>query len=618
MEAAPRTQRLSRVWFLTAGMVVILLVTLPWILQWPVVDSGLEISWPVVAVLYGLGEAAVLHFRFRRDAHSFSMGEIALAISLLVASPLNHILGQMVGNTVALVWNRRQTPVKAAFNLAQFALQTVAAVSVFRLVLQDDDPLSVRGWLAVVLGALSALAVSDTAVNAAIRLSGGAASAIERWTVRAFSSLGAVINAAFGILAVLVWTLGAAALVLALMPPVMLFLAYRAYTDQRADRSRVVSLQGAAEALLAAETPSDVVRLAAAQTQAIFEVERAVAALYAHGGIPSLYCEWLADGSSTLEEREVRLSMDESSAATLNVGQLASMGERFEGSHQGLYAPIGPPSRPVGYLLAIDPLSDVVTFGEVDAQLINAYAGQVGTVVENERLGGAVSALSELVESKNEVLAAVGHELRSPLAAVVSAAATLEARSDRLTEDQQRELLRLIHRNGLELSAVADDLMVAARNEEGPEPELQRIDPLHEIRSVLAGLASAAEEVEVRGDPQPVMADANRFRQIVRNLLVNAERYGGDKVWIEFEASPRWLELAVADDGLGVPDEQADLIFEPYATAHSHADRPQALGLGLAISRRLARSMGGDVRYERRDGATQFILRLRRADQESG
>lgn len=605
---APRT-RMSRVWYLNGALTALLVPAIAPVVGWPAVGLDRRLSWALVAVMYAVAESAVLHFRFRRDAHSFSMGEIALTVSLLTASPLHHIVGQAMGNAVAFIGYRRQSPVKAAFNLSQFTLQTVGALVAFRLVLGDGDPLSVRGWVGLVAASLVALGISDFAVNAAIRLSGGSVSPSEQWSVRTFSALGGVMNTALGIVIVLVWTVNPAALVLAALPPVMLFLAYRAYTGQRADRWRVSALQAAAEGLLGAGTVSDVARRAAQQLQQMFEVERAIAVIYPLGGSHALRCEARADGMVFAG------SVDQEMPAELlggpQITSVAKIPADTGGAHPDqsvLLAPVMRETRQLGYLLVIEPLSDVYRFSDADLRLIGAFAGQVATVVENERLGGAVSALSEMVESKNQVLAAVGHELRAPLSAVVSAATTLESRADQLTADQRAELVHLIRRNGVELAAVADDLMVAARNEESAALDVREMDPLREIQGVLGGLFEAGRKIEVRGEGHTVWADPNRFRQIVRNLVVNAGRYGGERIWIEMTPHERRLEVTVVDDGRGVPESMAEAIFEPYATAHPSQDRPQALGLGLAIARRLARSMGGDVTYARVDGLTRFTL----------
>jgi two-component system sensor histidine kinase ChiS len=104
------------------------------------------------------------------------------------------------------------------------------------------------------------------------------------------------------------------------------------------------------------------------------------------------------------------------------------------------------------------------------------------------------------------------------------------------------------------------------------------------------------------------MADPRRVRQILRNLLTNAQRYGGprrrvitgsllDRVWLE-----------VRDNGTGIPGEEASSIFEPYVTGNSGVTG--SVGLGLAVARQLAELMSGSLEYERSAGETVFRLLL--------
>lgn len=106
-------------------------------------------------------------------------------------------------------------------------------------------------------------------------------------------------------------------------------------------------------------------------------------------------------------------------------------------------------------------------------------------------------------------------------------------------------------------------------------------------------------------------ADPLRFRQIVRNLLSNATRYGGDKIWIEIEDRAETITVSVVDNGDGVPVALEKRIFEAYERGnHGAVAQPGSVGLGLAVSRRLADLMGGTLEYRRVDGTTRFELSL--------
>jgi signal transduction histidine kinase len=131
-----------------------------------------------------------------------------------------------------------------------------------------------------------------------------------------------------------------------------------------------------------------------------------------------------------------------------------------------------------------------------------------------------------------------------------------------------------------------------------------------EVDRVAAGLAVSLEgkTLDVRGHAS-CHADPLRVRQIVRNLLSNAVRYGGTTITVHLDSSDGRGRVVVADDGDGIPADAVDSIFETYTRAHSSAVRPGSVGIGLAVSRRLARLMGGDVVYEP-GPPTAFVLTL--------
>ncbi len=116
--------------------------------------------------------------------------------------------------------------------------------------------------------------------------------------------------------------------------------------------------------------------------------------------------------------------------------------------------------------------------------------------------------------------------------------------------------------------------------------------------------------VEVACPTTAIMADPIRLRQVLRNLVANARNHGGPTVRIEGTLSEEVLSLAVIDDGDGVAPELRPRLFKRFIHL---ADEPLlvgSVGLGLYIARVLAAGMGGDLRYERRDGESHFILEL--------
>ena len=120
-------------------------------------------------------------------------------------------------------------------------------------------------------------------------------------------------------------------------------------------------------------------------------------------------------------------------------------------------------------------------------------------------------------------------------------------------------------------------------------------------------------DAAIVGPPVPAIADPHRVRQVVRNLVANATRHGATPIRVEVGWEGDSAYLRVVDHGEGVVPELAESVFEPYVRARGSESQPGSVGLGLTISRRLARLMGGDVTYHRRDGQTWFVLTLPRS-----
>ena len=223
--------------------------------------------------------------------------------------------------------------------------------------------------------------------------------------------------------------------------------------------------------------------------------------------------------------------------------------------------------------------------------------------------------LKELSRAKDQFLASISHELRTPLTGVVGFAELLRDGNGDLTEVERQAMLGSIADQASDLAAIIDDLLVAARS----ELHLLAVDraPVSARSEVAKVLETAGPwrcgdvEVVVEGDRDPwVVGDSARVRQILRNLLSNACRYGGDHIKIRLFGDGDDGFIRVADDGEGVPEGEVERIFEPYHRAHSQDTQPAAIGVGLSVSRQLARLMDGDLVYRREGGWSVFELRL--------
>ncbi len=220
--------------------------------------------------------------------------------------------------------------------------------------------------------------------------------------------------------------------------------------------------------------------------------------------------------------------------------------------------------------------------------------------------------MAELIRSKDEFLAAVSHELRTPLTTVFGGAESLQEQWNDLDEALKRELLDLITVESRDLAHLIEDLLVAARADIGTVvvrrmPIELRAETDNVLEAVRHGRGISIDTTRVEGWAN---GDPLRFRQIVRNLILNAIRYGGNIIRVEARTTDEGAFLYVWDNGDGIPESRRETVFLPYQRAHTATGLPGSVGLGLSISRQLARLMGGDLTYGYESGWSVFTLRL--------
>jgi signal transduction histidine kinase len=254
-------------------------------------------------------------------------------------------------------------------------------------------------------------------------------------------------------------------------------------------------------------------------------------------------------------------------------------------------------------LLATGLLATAFVAGALDSRRRNRLARE-----EFDRL-------RDLNQSKDQFLASVGHELRTPLTSVLGFAELLRADRGDLTDEERTTMISSVAEEASDLASIVDDLLVAARSEldlvvvtEVPVSARAQVAQVLEVRGREA--RSNVQVIGEQGNPYRALGDPSRVRQILRNMVTNASRYGGEQVEVRLGWIDGYVTVGVADNGTGVAPEDQEQIFTPYYRAHSSESQPAALGIGLSVARQLARLMHGDLIYRRQDGWTVFELRL--------
>jgi signal transduction histidine kinase len=230
--------------------------------------------------------------------------------------------------------------------------------------------------------------------------------------------------------------------------------------------------------------------------------------------------------------------------------------------------------------------------------------------------------------AKSDFLAVMSHELRTPLNAVAGYSDLLELGVHGPLTHAQRDAVSRIRRSGVHLLGLINEVLNYARVESGntryemadvPLDELLRTaDALVHPQMLARGLRFAYAPCD---SAVTVRADAEKVQQILVNLLGNATKFNepGGSVRIACSVKPRKVLVQVTDDGIGIPPEKLDSIFDPFVQVDTRLTRAQeGVGLGLAISRDLARGMGGDLTAASTPGqGSTFTLTLVRGTARS-
>jgi len=247
---------------------------------------------------------------------------------------------------------------------------------------------------------------------------------------------------------------------------------------------------------------------------------------------------------------------------------------------------------------------------EPDTHVLETAAVMVGSFLEKRR---AYVKMEQSIRTRDQFLASVSHEIRTPLTSVLGFTSLLREEGERLSPEETKELITLIQHQAQEVSDLVEDLLVAARAEiDAVTVTREEVDLSKQIHDVLGGrLGTEGKDVVIAaGATHRVMADPTRVRQIIRNLVTNALRYGGDKLTVTTHKDGQEISLVFSDDGPGVPPELARAIFDPYHRGDSGLGRSESVGLGLAVSRQLARLMDGDLMLRTDLGPATFQLTL--------
>jgi PAS domain S-box-containing protein len=222
--------------------------------------------------------------------------------------------------------------------------------------------------------------------------------------------------------------------------------------------------------------------------------------------------------------------------------------------------------------------------------------------------------------AKSEFLATMSHELRTPLNAIMGLSQLLQQEMVGSLNDKQKEYVNCIYSSGEHLLALINDILDLSKVEAGKEELfLSKLLVQELCEYVISTVRDRAEEkglqlvTEIDEKADTCIADERRVKQMLLNLLTNAIKFTpAGKVCLEIKKVPQGIKFTVSDTGIGIEQSQFKFLFEPFKQLDSRLNRQyEGTGLGLALTRKLARLHGGDVTVESILGkGSQFTLFL--------
>ncbi|MFE0443373.1 sensor histidine kinase [Streptomyces fungicidicus] len=256
-----------------------------------------------------------------------------------------------------------------------------------------------------------------------------------------------------------------------------------------------------------------------------------------------------------------------------------------------------------------------------DRRVLAAFAAQAAVVVDRRRLQQEANQAKELAEGnriRTALLAAVSHDLRTPLAGIKAAVTSLRSDDVEWSEEDQVELLEAIENGADRLDHLVGNLLDMSRLQTGTVTPIIRETDLDEvIPMALGGVPEGSVNLDVPESLPMVGVDRGLLERSVANIVENAVKYNppGERVLVSASAIADRVEIRVVDRGPGVPDEVKDRIFEPFQR-YGDAPRGDGVGLGLAVARGFAEAVGGTLHAEDTPGGgLTMVLAVRTAPQ---
>jgi diguanylate cyclase (GGDEF)-like protein len=370
-----------------------------------------QIPWWVLIPLFCAAEVFVVHIQFRRDAHSFSLSELPLVAGFFFAPPLVVVLSMVAGTAFALSIHRRQSPLKVAFNLANFTVANSVVAVLFMHLVDHHDPLSAISFVGVLVAILAGGVLQSLVILAAISFSEGRIDPAGIASTFGFAQAATVVNTCLALIGVrIVWENPAEIWLLAI-PTVGVFIAYRFYVGEREKRDQVDFLYQSSKDLQRNTAVDDAVAALLRKSCEVFRAERAEITFLPTRERDAVVRTAVDTEQTTqfmtpviLDDVELqfmsRLLIDSPlllSAHGKTDGDPGGFLER-RGLRDAMAVVLRGENNMVGTMLIANRLGEVTGFDDEDLRLLEMLANQTGVILERGRLQHSLSQLTVLQE----------------------------------------------------------------------------------------------------------------------------------------------------------------------------------------------------------------------------
>lgn len=536
----------ARVWSLACGLALVALAIGLSLAGADPVAPEIEIRWWMLVPAFFLVEVLVVHLDVQREAQTISLSEVPIVLGLFFSSPTELIAGQAIGAGLALLFYRRQSLVKAAFNVAQFAVVTGITITVFRALVPSDDA-SVAAWAAALAATIVADMVAALLVGGAIALvEGGMAFPRPREFV-GFGNVSTIANTALGLLGMELVRVDPVAALLLVVPVGVTYVAYRGFWRERKRSEHFSFLYGSMRRLSSSRDIESAVDQLLVEARSMFRAEFAGVVLLPRDGSEPARRSVLGPGG--VAEMLIPLRSDDPATRPPDTPRLeprrAARGLRTcpvlgRDVHDSMTITLRGEDRVIGIMSVADRVGDVNTFTRADLQFLQTFATHAGVALENRDL------LRSLGEMERE-----------------NAELSVRAHNDPLTGLPNRALFVERVTNALGTRRQGDGSLIGVL--------FVDVDDFKTVNDTLGHEA---------GD-RVLVAFAERLRACLRPGDI-AARFGGDEFTVLLD------ELSSAAEAEAVSERLLSALGAPVSLGNREI--PVRASIGIAVGRRDAES----------------------------